>query len=119
MDERILILYDGNCPMCRRKVTFLKRHDHNHRLRFNDISAPTFATEKVNISPQQLESQIHAQLPDGQIITRMDVVRAAWREIGLGWLAAPTGWPLLRPLFDLFYGFVAHHRMKISRLFRF
>ena len=29
----------------------------------------------------------------------MAVFRLAYRAVGLGWLVAPTGWPLLRPLF--------------------
>ncbi len=67
---------------------------------------------------KQLEKQIHAILPDGTIISRMDVIRAAYREIGLGWLTVPMGWPLLRPLFDGLYGLVAKYRLSISRFFR-
>ncbi len=66
----------------------------------------------------QLEKQIHAILPDGSLVSRMDVIREAYRAIDLYWLIAPTGWPILRPLFDWLYDFVAKHRMPISRFFR-
>jgi len=65
---------------------------------------------------EQLEKQIHAVLPDGTVIRRMDVIRAAYREVGLGWLALPTGWPILRPLFNALYDGVAKYRQSISRL---
>ena len=49
---------------------------------------------------------------------------SAWRcsalrtvRSGLGWLVAPTGWPLLRPLFDRLYGGFARHRIGLGRLF--
>ena len=67
----------------------------------------------------ELEQQIHAVLPDGTVIRRMEVIRAAYRKIGLGWLTAPTGWPLLRPLFDTLYAGVAKHRQTLSRVFGF
>ena len=67
---------------------------------------------------EELEKQIHAILPDGTVINRMDVIRAAYKEVGLGWISAPTGWPILRPLFDALYGVVAKYRLSISRLLK-
>jgi predicted DCC family thiol-disulfide oxidoreductase YuxK len=99
-------------------VKFLKKHDAQGRLRFTDIRAVDFQPLKTGVSMEVLEKQIHAVLPDGSVISRMEVIRAAYREIGLGWLAAPTGWPLLRPLFDRLYGQIAKHRMAISRFFK-
>ena len=111
------ILYDGNCPICRRKVSFLQKRDKNERLSFSDIRNPEFNCMESGRSIAELEKQIHAILIDGAVIHRMDVIRAAYREIGLGWLVKPTGWPILRPLFDNLYGFIAKHRLSISRFF--
>ena len=116
--EKLLILYDGDCPICRRKVVFLQRRDKRGRLRFSDIRNQAFQPMERGIGFQTLERQIHAVLPDGTVVSGMDVIRAAYRETGLGWLAAPTGWPLFRPLFDVLYGFVARNRRAISRFFR-
>lgn len=65
-----------------------------------------------------LEKSIHAVLADGRIVSGMDAIRAAYRAIGLGWLVAPTGWPLLRPFFDGLYSRVARNRQAISRFFQ-
>ena len=114
----IRILYDGNCPICCRKVNFLKKRDHEGKLCFSDIQITANLPVQTGIPMEQLEKQIHAVLPDGTIINRMDVIRAAYQETGLGWLAAPTGWPVLRPVFDALYGLVAKYRQAISRLWR-
>lgn len=116
-NETLRILYDGNCPICCQKVNFLQKHDKKGNLRFSDIRQADFQPEGNGVPMEELEKQIHAILPDGSVISRMDVIRAAYREIGLGWLAAPTAWPLLRPLFDLLYGLVAKYRLAISRFF--
>lgn len=112
------ILYDGNCPICCRKVAFLKKRDRAAKLCFSDIRSTENLSEQAGIPMEQLERQIHAVLPDGTVISRMDVIRAAYREVGLGWLAAPTGWPVLRSLFDVLYGLVAKYRQSISWLWR-
>ena len=117
-DRFIRILYDGDCPVCYRKVAFLQRRDHKSKLHFLDIRASGFDPEKFHISLEAMEKQIHAILPDGTVISRMDVIRTAYREVGLGWLATPMGWPLIRPLLDTLYGFVAKHRYSISRFSR-
>ena len=116
-NNSIRILYDGDCPICCRKTAFLKRRDHKEKLHFSDIREANFQPLETGISMKELEKQIHAILPDGSVINRMDVIRAAYHEIGLGWIAAPTGWLILRPLFNGLYGFGAKYRQSISRLF--
>lgn len=111
------ILYDGNCPVCRRKTRFLQKHDRRRKLDFVDICAKDFQPPKNGIPMAELEHQIHAALPDGTVIRGMEVIRAAYREIGFGWIAAPTGWPPFRRLFDLLYSTIAKHRHAISHLF--
>ncbi len=113
----IRILYDGNCPICCQKVAFLHRRDKNKSLTFSDIRENGFSPIKNGPSMAELEKRIHAILPDGKIISRMDVIRAAYQEIGLGWIAAPTGWSFLRPVFDTLYGIAAKYRQSISRFF--
>ncbi len=117
-EKPILILYDGNCPLCCRKTAFLKRRNRRGTLEFTDIRQPEFQGADCGIAQETLEKQIHAVLPDGTVVSGMDVIRAAYAEIGLHWLAAPTGWPVFRPLFDRLYGCIARNRTKISRYFK-
>lgn len=117
-ENTIRILYDGSCPICCGKVKFLKKRDAKGKFSFSDIRAADFQPLEIGISMEVLEKQIHAVMPDGSVISRMEVIRAAYREIGLGWLASPTGWPILRPLFDRLYEQIAKNRKSISRFFQ-
>ena len=45
------------------------------------------------------------------------VVRQAYRAVGLGWILAPTGWPVLRPVFDWLYLGFARYRVRLGRAF--
>lgn len=113
--DKMLILYDGNCPICCAKRDFLQRRDQREKLAFADIRSADFQGLEIPVSIDRLEREIHSIRPGGQILRGMEVIRAAYHEIGLGWLAKPTGWPLFRPLFDRLYTFVARNRIYISK----
>jgi predicted DCC family thiol-disulfide oxidoreductase YuxK len=57
---------------------------------------------------------IHAVLPDGSVVTGMEAFRRSYAAIGLGFLLAPTGLPLLRPLFDRAYDWFAKNRLRLT-----
>ncbi|MDF7822429.1 DUF393 domain-containing protein [Pontiellaceae bacterium B12227] len=113
--DNLLILYDGNCPLCCAKRDFLQRRDHQKKLTFSDIRSNDFQSLEIPVPLGQLEKEIHCITPDGQILQAMDVIRAAYTRIGLGWLIAPTRWPLLKPGFDHLYQWVAENRLRISK----
>jgi len=60
---------------------------------------------------------IHGVFPDGRIVSRMEVFREAYRAVGLGWLLAPTRWPVLRWLSDCGYEWFARNRISIGKWF--
>ena len=56
--------------------------------------------------------RIHALTSKDAVLTDIAVFREAYRLIGLGWLYAPTRWPLIAPLANLAYGFWASRRLR-------
>ncbi len=112
----LTLLYDGLCPICSREVRWLKRLDKKQKLGFKDITEPSFNAEHYGVTYEQLMAQIHVQYADGQLIKGMPVFRALYKAVGLGWLLAPTGWPVLRVLFDLLYQLFAKHRNLLGKL---
>ena len=114
-DGRYKLLYDGECPICRREVRWLRRVDRHGRLDYEDIAAPDFDPARHGLTTEAVQGALHAILPDGRVMRAMAAVRTAYRAVGLGWLVAPTGWPLLRPLFDRLYRGFARHRLRIGR----
>lgn len=113
----LTLFYDGDCPICRAEVRWLKRHDRRQRLRYVDVAAVNFHAPPPLPARARLLERIHLLDAGGQVHVGMAVFRLAYRAVGLGWLVAPTGWPLLRPLFDRLYGCFARHRIGLGRRF--
>jgi predicted DCC family thiol-disulfide oxidoreductase YuxK len=115
--QRFTLLVDGACPFCRREARWLRRIDRHQRLAFEDISSPGFDPARFGITKDEAMGVIHGIHPDGRVVRGVEVFRQAYAAIGLGCLLAPTGWPLLRPLFDALYGLFARYRIPAGKLF--
>jgi len=101
----IRVLFDGECPLCKREIEMLRRRDGGRgRIDFEDIAAPDFDAARYGTTLHDLMARIHGVLPDGTLVEGVEVFRRAYTAVGLGWLVAPTRWPLLRPAFDAAQG---------------
>jgi predicted DCC family thiol-disulfide oxidoreductase YuxK len=114
---RFKVLFDGECPFCRLEVRWLQRWDRHGHLAFEDVTAPDFDPTQYQTTREDLLGVIHGVFPDGRIVRKVEVFRQAYRAIGLGWLIAPTGWPVLRWIFDGLYVLFARNRVSLGRLF--
>ena len=117
----LTLLYDGGCPLCVREVQFLRRrdqrlHPNNAKLGFVDIDAPGYNPDlHGGISYREAMGRIHALQADGTVLRDVEVFRAAYQLIALGWLYAPSGWPVVRPIADGLYGLWARWRLPLTR----
>ena len=116
-DGQFKLLYDGQCPFCRREVEWLMRRDRRGRLVAVDISSPNFHAETYGLIQTEVMAVMHGVLPDGRIVRRMEAIREAYRTVGLGWLVAPLSWPVVGWLADIAYGVFARNRVALGRLF--
>ena len=94
----------------------MQRRDQRGQLAFEDISKPGFDAAGYGLTQTQVMGVMHGIYPDGRIITKIEVFRQAYRLIGLGWLLAPTGWPVLRTLSNWGYELFARYRVPLGRL---
>ena len=111
------LLYDGQCPMCRREAMWLQRRSRDGRLAFEDISAAGFDATRFGKTQEELMGVMHGVFPNGRIITKVAAFREAYRVVGLGWLLAPTNWPGLRTLANWGYEWFARNRVAIGKIF--
>jgi predicted DCC family thiol-disulfide oxidoreductase YuxK len=112
---RIKVLVDGACPLCRREAAIWQRLDRGRgRIALVDISAADFPAAEYGISLAHAMAEIHGILPSGAVARGMEVFRRAYAAVGLGWLLAPTAWPLLRPVFDRAYRWFARNRLRLT-----
>tara|TARA_R110001592_G_scaffold140906_2_gene362039 strand:- start:13662 stop:14072 length:411 start_codon:yes stop_codon:yes gene_type:complete len=113
---KLTLFYDGHCPFCVAEMTKLKAYDQNGNLLLEDIQLPDFKERFPDLCWQDLNDRIHGQLPDGSLITGLDVTFLAWKYVGKGRIYAPLRWPVIRWFADAFYVFFARNRYTISYL---
>ena len=111
------LLYDGDCPFCRREVEWLKRRDRNDRLALENIAALGFDPAQYGLTHEEVMGSLHGVLPDGRVVRRVEAIRQAYQAVGLGWLVAPTRLPIVRGMLDRMYGVFARNRIRLGRLF--
>ena len=115
MPAALTLLYDGGCPLCVREVTFLRRRDREQKLAFVDINAADYSSDDHGgITYREAMGRIHALKADGSVVRDVAVFREAYRLIGLGWIYAPTQWPVVAPLADAAYAQWARWRLAMT-----
>ena len=57
-EQRLKLLYDGECPFCRREVEWLRRRDHEGKLALEDIADPGFDPAQYGLSRR---NRVHSQ----------------------------------------------------------
>ena len=112
---QLTLLFDGGCPLCVREVRFLERRDRVRRIRFVDIDAADYnPADHGGIAYREAMGRIHAIAADGTVLRDVAVFREAYRLIGLGWLYAPTRWPLIGAVVDRIYAIWAARRLQLT-----
>lgn len=113
---KIKLLYDSECPLCMREVNFLRKKDNGRGLvAFTDIAADDYRPENNgDIDFATAMGRIHAVLPNGVVIKNVEVFRQVYAALGMGWIYAPTGWPIIGLLVDWVYGIWADWRLAVT-----
>lgn len=111
---QVEVFFDGDCPLCKREIDWLRKRDKKQNIEFTDIAAPEFDAELLGKTQAELMARIHGRLPDGTWIEGVEVFRRLYSAIGLGWLVAPTRLPLVRNLLDLGYRIFARYRLRLT-----
>lgn len=112
--QQIEVFFDGDCPLCVREASFLRKRDRDQRILFSDISAPDFDAASTGIAWEQLMDRIHGRLPDGTVVEGVEVFRRLYTAIGWGWLVPATRVAGISHLLDLGYRLFAKNRLKLT-----
>ena len=109
---RLKVLYDGHCPVCATEMNWLKKRaaKRNASVAFEDYTARDFGAAAYGITIPELHARMTAVLPDGTLVTGVEVFRRLYAELGLGWLLAWSRLPGLSAVAELGYGAFARLR---------
>lgn len=109
------VFFDGECPLCVREISLLKRLDAGRgRIRFTDIQGPGFDAAALGTDYRTLMARIHARLPSGEWVTGVEVFRRLYAAVGFRRLVALTRWPVVSPLLDVAYNLFAKNRLRFT-----
>lgn len=92
------VWFDGDCPLCRREIAFLRRLDRRGRIVFTDVAT---GEGSCPIDRADLLARFHAR-EDDRMVSGAEAFAAMWRAI-----------PLLAPL-----GRLARNRIVLAGLER-
>ena len=115
MQNKLIFLFDGGCPLCVRETNFLKSKDELNKINFVDINNNEYNPILFkDISYAEAMSNLHGILENGNIIKGLDVLAYSYELIGLGWVYYPLKIEFLAPVLRLFYKYWAKYRLKIT-----
>ena len=97
--DRLVVWFDGSCPLCRREIALMRRLDRRGAIDFVEVGEEGAANCPVDRA--ELLARFHAR-ENGQLLSGAAAFAAMWRAI-----------PLLRPL-----GLLARNRVVLGMLER-
>jgi predicted DCC family thiol-disulfide oxidoreductase YuxK len=111
-----VLIYDGDCAMCRASALWLMRLAlRGGGLEILPCRSPVRVARYPRISETACLTAMQLVLPDGRVLAGADAVPELLRRIrGLGWLAGLFALPLVRPAARRIYAWIARNRMRIS-----
>ncbi len=93
-NHHAIVLYDGECPLCRKTTAILKRLDWLHQLRFHNCrDTAGIPANTAHLEPARMIAEMHVLTPDRT--TALSGFRA------VRWIAGRV--PLLWPLYPLLF----------------
>lgn len=96
----VTVWYDGDCPLCRREIAFMRRLDKRGNIAFLNVA--NSSDDQCPINREALLARFHAS-ENGQLYSGAAAFAAMWRAI-----------PMLRPL-----GLLARNRIILTILEKF
>lgn len=109
----IEVFFDGECPLCRREIAWLRRADRRRgRIRFTDLAAPRFDATSLERTRAELMGRIHARTRAGEWLEGVEVFRALYTEIGLGPLVRMSRIGVVDAILQRGYEVFARNRLR-------
>ena len=113
---KLNLLYDGECPLCLREVNFLQKKDAGRGIvKFTDIADVSYEpAANGGVDFETAMGRIHAVRADGSLVKNVPVFQEVYEALGIGWLYAPTKWPVVSTVVNKLYDWWADKRLAVT-----
>lgn len=112
--DTIRVLYDGECPICVKEISFLQflQRKRADKVDFVDISLPEYDGSKYGVSYEMAMEEMTVIDEKNKIHRGVPAFTVMYSAVGLGWLGTFISLPLFRPIMERAYGVFARNRLK-------
>lgn len=108
------LFYDGDCPICKREISYLKNKNHDEQMKFIDICSLEFEKEKEDLSYEKAMQAMHGRDEAGNLLVGLDAFSKAYAKSNLILLSSLLNLSFLRPILNPIYFLFAKYRMRIT-----
>lgn len=113
--DKLLVWYDGNCPLCRREIALMRRLDRRNAIHFLDVTSADVACP---VERADLLARFHA-MDQGRLLSGAAAFAAMWRVIPpLRLLGLAARNPLVLGALERLYRVILRLRPRLQRLAR-
>ncbi|MEX2016077.1 MAG: DUF393 domain-containing protein, partial [Candidatus Hydrogenedentales bacterium] len=112
---QLVLIYDGECPLCRRAVDWIRVRDSANAFEFLPCQAPEREARFPAMSQAQCLEAMQLALPDGRVLAGADALPAILERLR-GWraLSKVLRLPGIRHLSPFIYRQIAKNRHHLS-----
>jgi len=115
----LTIYFDASCVLCYSEMQSIKHNDADNRLILVDCSTPEFNDsefQKQGVTRDAMMNCLHAQDAQGNWLKGVTAFEIIYRSVGMTTIAKLWGHPLIRPLAERAYPWIARNRHILSAL---
>lgn len=112
ISTKLVIYYDGQCPLCLAEIHLLKHNNQKKLLDFVNLREMNASEEGINC--ELAFKTIHARLGDDKIIVGPEVFFEAYKRSDLTLINYLFSFRFIRFCYAKFYTFFAKYRHNIS-----
>ena len=112
------VLYDGECPLCVHKITWLQkrsaRRQSQARITFTDISAPGYDPAAHGGVTYEEGMKVMHVITNGRVVSGVESFQVMYEAVGLGFVVKALHSPTVKRIADRVYDVWARLRLPMS-----
>jgi predicted DCC family thiol-disulfide oxidoreductase YuxK len=114
-NTHLKLLYDGECPICKREICFLQKKEDKNKVKFIDISSESFSPLESNgIDYETAMSQIHAIDSQGNLLVGIPAFASVYARSHLWVTSTLLRIPFIKKLLEPIYKLFAKNRLWMT-----